>query len=434
MTSYFKNHIWDMICCFLLSTGLAINVFAGYDSSDSKTTSFAAIAAVCAVCVVLLFIAGYNKATTIAGIITAVVLVVAALVIVRSFHASTGSKVDKNPMLFWIVTIAVSAVCYLMTRWRISTILLLIGSCIMMAAFGFLKYPVNFRGYILFFCALVVMFMLRVYENSAVTAYTGSVRFGRYTIQSIAMILVITLAAGGIYAGIIKPLNPKTHELKLITKLESLEILQKVGISKRTEVPQQQNQTNNENDQTQNTNQKQDQDDTTSPQQNRDENQQGDIEQQTQTEEGQAVNYHQDRTWLYVLLAVLIALALAAPFVIRHLLHKRWENKVHEAGPTDGAVMIYQWLTSKLKYAGFTRPPDVSLNKYMRSQRRAMKSFAVGSVDMYSLTRSYEEIVYGYRKLDDVEFSRFWKVYEAFRENMKKKIGRFKYALHYFVI
>lgn len=434
MTAYFKNHIWDMICCLLLSAGLALNVFAGYDSSDPRTTSAAAITAVCAVCIVLLFIAGYNRVSTIAGIIAAVVLIVAAVVVVRSFHASNGGKIDKNPMLFWIVTIAVSAVCYVMTRWRISTIILFVVGCFMTAAFGFLEYPVNLRGYLVFFAAVIVMFMLRVYENSALNAYTGSVRFGRFSMQSIAMLLVVALAAGGIYYGIIRPLDPPTHELKLITKLESLEILQKVGVSKRTEVPQQQNQTKNENDQTQNTNQKQDEDQNKSAQQQKDENQQGDIDQQTQTEKGQAVNYHQDRTWLYILIAVLIALACAAPFVIRHLMHKRWENKVHQAGPTAGAVMVYEWLTKKLRYAGFTRPPDVTLNKYMKSQRRAMKSFAVGSADMYALTRSYQEIIYGCRKLDDVEFGRFWKVYEAFRGNMKKKLGRFRYALHYFMI
>ena len=148
MTAYFKNHIWDMICCLLLSAGLALNVFAGYDSSDPRTTSAAAITAVCAVCIVLLFIAGYNRVSTIAGIIAAVVLIVAAVVVVRSFHASNGGKIDKNPMLFWIVTIAVSAVCYVMTRWRISTIILFVGGCFMTAAFGFLEYPVNLRGYL----------------------------------------------------------------------------------------------------------------------------------------------------------------------------------------------------------------------------------------------------------------------------------------------
>ncbi|MDD7409296.1 MAG: DUF4129 domain-containing protein [Anaerovoracaceae bacterium] len=434
MTAYFKNHIWDMICCLLLSAGLALNVFAGYDSKDPRTESAAAILIVCAVCMVLLFIAGYNRATTIAGILTAVVLIIAALILVRSFHSSHGGKIDRNPMLFWIVIIGVSAVCYLLTRWRISTILLLIGGCVMTAAFAFLKYPVNFKGYIVFFCALAVLFMLRVYESSAVNSYTGSVRFGRYTVQSIALVLVISLAAGGIYAGVIKPLNPKTHELKLITKLESLEILQKAGVSKRTEVPQEQNKTKNENDQQKMTNQKQDQNQTKAPQQKKDENQQGDIQQQTKTEKGQAVNYHQDHTGLYILIAVLIALALAAPFVIRHLLQKRWENKVQKAGPTEGAVMIYQRLLKKLRYAGFDRPPEVTLLKYMRSQRRAMKSFAVGSADMYALTRAYQEIIYGYRKLNEVEFNRFWKVYKAFRGNMKKKLGRFRYAVHYFQI
>ena len=134
------------------------------------------------------------------------------------------------------------------------------------------------------------------------------------------------------------------------------------------------------------------------------------------------------------MIAVMAVLLLTAPFVIRRLVIKRWENRVRQAGPTEGSIMIYRYLMKKLRYAGFTKPPEVTLFKYMKGQRRALKSFAVGSTDLFVLTRLYHKVLYGCRELEPSEFARFWKVYDAFRGNMKDRLGKVKYALRYFFI
>lgn len=433
MRTYYKNHIWDMVICLIMSVSLSYVAFAGYEINDPKARSLVWIGLICAVSVLVVFTAGYNRRTVIIGIGIGLAAAVAVLILVRGFH-STGGRIDKNPALFWMITIGVSALCYILTRWRLTIVILMVGGAIMSAAFGFLKYPINMWAYLLFMAAVIIMFLYRVYDISLLGSYTGSVRYGRYTAQAAAFTLVIALAAGGIFAGIIVPLKPPVHPLKLITKLESLQVLQKVGVSRETEVPDQQKQTQQKNDQNENTDQKQDQDQNTKAQNEKDENQQGDLQQQTRKEKTRAVNYHQSHVWVYVLIAVLTALACASPFVVRHMLNKRWENKVQAADPADGAVMIYDWLMRKMKYAGFTRPEGVTLLRYMRGQKRAMKDFAVGSVSMLTLTRMYQEVIYGCRELSPEEFRRFWRVYKAFRSNLKERLGKFKYALRFFFI
>jgi hypothetical protein len=285
-----------------------------------------------------------------------------------------------------------------------------------------------------FLSAVILVFLYRVYNISLLASYTGSVRFTRYTFQSAAFVLVIVLAAGAVYAGIIRPLDPPTHPLKLITKLESLEILQQVGVSSRTEVPDPDQTTENENDNKETTNQKENQNEDQSPQEEKDENLQGEIKQQTDTEKAQAVNYRRDRTWFYVTIAFLLVLAAVLPFVLRYLLRRRWERKVKESGPTEGAIMVYGYLLKKLRYAGFTKPPGITLFRYMKGQRKAMKAFAVGSTDMFALTRLYQQVLYGCRELEEADFTRFWKVYAAFRGNLKNKLGRVRYILRFFFI
>ncbi len=434
MSTYIRNHVWDYLICLIMSAALAFNVFAGYEIKDPKALSILSVGAVCAVSMILLFAAGYNRITTLAGIGTAVVVIVISVIMVRTYYSKGEGRIDDNPALFWLVTIGVSVVCYLLSRWRIGIAVLLTAGSIMSAAFGFLKYPVSGPAFIVFLSAVILVFLYRVYNISLLASYTGSVRFTRYTMQSAAFVLVIVLAAGAVYAGIIRPLNPPTHPLKLITKLESLEILQQVGVSSRTEVPDPDQTTENENENKETTNQKENQNEDQSPQEEKDDNLQGEIKQQTDTEKAQAVNYRRDRTWFYVTIAFLIALAAVLPFVLRYFLRRRWERKVKEAGPTEGSVMVYSYLLKKLRYAGFTKPPGITLFRYMKGQRKAMKTFAVGSTDLFALTRLYQQVLYGCRELEEADFARFWKVYSAFRGNMKNKLGKVRYLLRFFFI
>ncbi len=434
MNTWLKNHVWDVLCCLILSVSLSFISFAGYEIKDPKASSLLIVVIVCAVCTVLLFAAGYNRVTMLIGIAVAVILIVAAVITARSFHAENGGRIDKNPALFWMITIGSTAVCYLLSRWRIGLIVLLVGGSVLSAAFGFLKYPIRVPVFLIFMFTLILLYLYRVYHVSLLASYTGNVRFTRYMMQSAAFVLVIVMAAGSIYAGVIRPIDPPTHPLKLITKLQSLEILQQVGVSRRTEVQNPDQSTEIENDETKMTNRKKDRNDKQSPQEKKDQEKQGDLQQRTEREKGQAVNYHQDRTWFYVMITILIVLLSAVPFVIRRLLHRRWENRVLSAGPTEGSVMIYRYLLKKLRYAGFTRPPEVTLYNYMKGQRRAMRGFAVGSTDLFVLTDLYQKVLYGCRELEKTEFTRFWKVYTAFRGNMKKKLGKAKYALRFFLI
>ncbi len=434
MGVYFKNHLWELLSCIILSAALSLNVFAGYEITDPKASGWLTTGLVCAVSMMLLFAAGYNRRTTVAGIAVTLVLLVAAVIAIRSFHMSDGRRIDDNPVLFWLVTIGTSVVCYLLSRWRISLIILLTGGSIMLAAFGFLRYPVSLPAFFVFLFSVILLYLHRVYHGALLSSYTGNVRFTAYTAQSAVFVLVVVLLSGAVFAGIIRPLDPPEHPLKLITRLQSLEILQQVGVSRRTEVKDPDQSTEIQNDQTEMSSQKKNRDENRSPQEKKDQEEQGTIRQQTEKEKAQAVSYHRDRTWLYISAAFLILLLVAAPFLLRYLLIRNWERRVRAAGPTDGAAMVYLYLQKKLRYAGFTRPPEITLYAYMKSQRRAMKHFAEGATDLFTLTGMYQQIVYGCRELDEKEFRRFWNVYTHFRKNMKEKMGRFRYALYFFFI
>ncbi len=434
LKEYYTDHLWDLVCCWLLSTGLTLNVFAGYDSPDPKIASLPLIVLLCAVLTVLLFLAGFNKKTVIAGIGTGVFLVLAALIYVRSTGVLAGDgHIDDSPALFWMVIVGTTAACYLLSRWRIGTAVLLVIGVILTAAFCFLEYPVHLVGFLMFIAGTIVIFMYRVYSLSLLKAYTGNVRFHRFGAQSAALALAVMILAGGIYQGIIVPLDPPTQELKLITVLQSFDILEKLGVSKKTEMPWDENQTQLENEEEQTSNEQTEEEDT-SPQEEMDEDLKGDIDRETSKTNAMGIRYDQSKMPLYILLFLLLAALLAAPFVIKRLLRKRWEERVKAAGPTEGSLMIFDYLMKKLRYAGFTKPDSVTLSAYMEGQQEALTPYATEQAGIPDLARDYQRVIYGYRALDDQSFSRFWSVYESFRGNLKKKIGVFRYALRFFAL
>ncbi len=434
LREYYKDQIWDIGCCWLLSAGLTLNVFAGYDSPDPKIASIPLIFLVCAVMTVLLFAAGINKQTTIAGIGIGVATVLASVIYVRVTGVLAGDgHIDDSPALFWLVTIGTSAACYLLSRWRIGTVVLLVIGVILTAAFCFLDYPVHLLGFLLFIAGTIVIFLYRVYSLSLLKAYTGKVRFHRFGAQSAALALAVMILAGGIYQGIIVPLDPPTQELKLITVLQSFDLMEKLGVSKKTELPWDENQTQQENDEEETSNE-QTQEDDTSPQKEMDEDLKGDIDREVDKTDAMGIRYDQSHKALYVFLFLMLAALLASPFVLKRLYRKRWEEKVKAAGPTEGSLMIFDYLMRKLRYAGFTKPDSVTLSAYMEGQKDALQPYATARAGIPDLAKDYQRVIYGYRALDEQTFSNFWSVYEAFRGNLKKKIGLFRYALRFFTL
>lgn len=431
---YYIDHIWDMLCCWILSAGLALNVFAGYDSPDPKVGSLPLTFLFCALLTVVLFAAGFNKKTTIAGIGAAVILLLAAVMAVRSSGAlGEDALIDNNPALFWMVIIGTAAACYLLSRWRIGTVILLVAGVILTAAFCFLEYPVHLLGFLMFIAGTIVIFLYRVYNISLLSAYTGKVGFQRFGAQSMAMVMAVMLLAGGIYQGIIVPLDPPTQDLKLITVLQSFDIMEKLGVSRKTEMPLQDNMTELENDDVETSNEKTEEDES-SPQQETDNTLEGEIERETEKTNAMGIKYDQSRKGLYVLLILLMISLLASPFAAKRWLRKRWEEKVKAAGPTEGSLLIFEYLMKKLRYAGFTRPDSVTLAAYMEGQKEALQAYATEQADVPALAQDYQRVIYGYRALDEQSFAGFWSVYEAFRGNLRKKIGTLRYALRFFML
>lgn len=437
MRAYWNVHIWDGLLCLLMGIGLARNVFAGYLSSDPLVASLIAVVLVTAVCMTALFFAGYNRMTTIAGIVTGVVLLLVCILYVRNSGVLGGEEhFDNSPALFWVVTVGCSAVCYLLSRSRPGMIVLFLAGVIMVAAFCFLEYPVDLPGYLAFTACAATQFCFLVYQSSLAKASSGAVKMRRYTLQSLLLVLMAMLLAAGVFLAVIRPLHPPTHELKLITKLESMEILEKIGVSTRTTLHDEDQKTEQTNEKERTVKDKEEQENTPDENQNSSSSQPDEAEnpEVTEKEPAHAIRYDLKHILLYVLLALLFVAVLVSPFLLRLYFRNRWEARVRSLSPEGQALELYAFFEKRLRLAGFQRPGEVTLHQYVQSQDKLLRFFRVRNVSFRSLTEDYETVLYGMRSLEEDDLKKFWVYYEGFRALLKNRIGRLQYLLHLFQI
>ena len=433
MAQYWKSSLWDAVLCAAASIGLALNVFAGYDTPDPRAGSPLMVGAVTVVCVALLFLAGYNRATTVAGIAAGVLAAAAAVWAVRSTGVLSGAAtIDESPALFWIVTVATAAVTYLLGRSRLGLVLLTLAGCVMTAAFCFLEYPVSLPAFLLFLAAALVSLLLRVCRTGALRADRGSVRRGRYAVQSVVLVGLSLAMAGGIYAGIVRPLDPPTEELKLITTLQSFQLMEVLGISRRTEIQSPDLTTQQTEDETQSVQDELPDALPTAPVQLPDPDREEDLVQQEESVPAQAITYLQQRPVWAALIAAAVILALLAPFGIKALLRRRWEDRVRRTPPGEQGRLLYDEILRKLRLAGLRRPPGVTLREYVQGEQAAFAPVAGEGGDFLALTEDYQRVVYGCQPLDEREAEAFWTAYRNCRRALPRLMGRPRYALRYF--
>lgn len=437
MKPYFRLHALDLCLCALLSFSLGANVFAGYDSPDVKTTSLPVIALVAMGMTLLLFLIGYNHKTAVAGGIAGGALLIVTFLLLRSSGVFGDTEtMDTHPALFWIVMVLVPCICYLLSRSRIGAGVLLLSGALMAAAFGFLEYPLWPVCYLLFLLSAVLMLLYRVYRRSLLRADAGRTKPMRYAAQSLLLVLLTMGVAGGVYFGVIRPLDPPTRELKLVTRLQSLEILEKLGVSRKTEIPSEHRTTQTRNDVNQSSRDDslENQAQQPQPEQEAPPDQQEQVLVPPQSAPARAISYLANSPGLLILLLCLALLLLALPFVLRVLRRRRWEAKLAGKSPRDQCMTLFAYLTKRLRYAGFRRPQGVTLQEYVSRNAEALSDFSVDGCDLMALTDAYQKAYYGCQPLDETQVAAFWTVYRGFRRNLRRKMGGFSYCLRLFWI
>mgnify|MGYP000956897744 FL=1 len=420
MKKYIGEYLGDFILCILIGTGLALNVFAGYEMTDPWSGHLWAVAGMVTAVMVLLFAAYYKRILLVISFIAEAAALIAAIIILQKMGVFTASKtIDQNPLLFWIIVISTSVLVFWAARSRAGIIILFLAGTIMTAAFDFLQFPVCQGGYLAFVFGAFVLLLYRIYCISFRHSDKVQAAFSRYFVQSLIISLAALMLAGGVYYGLVKPTSPPTDQLKLTAQLMSMDIVRKAGISSVTVIPanemvrevQKENQSKDHNE----------------------------PEKEEKIVQGQnpmttkKVTFPLPSNFIWMTAVSIIVLLILA-MIIKLLGRKRWYRALLQQSKEDSALELYNYFLKKIRKTGCGRPDGHTLLEYAYGLQTKLEPYAVGDANFLSLTQIYTKILYGCQNISEDEWELFIDFYKELNHNLKKEMGSLRYLVHLFSI
>lgn len=434
MKHFLKYRVWDFILCVCISLGIVFHIFSGFLLEDSLSSHPAAVAGLLAVEAAALILFSYSRLTTGIGIGIGIVLLALALGYTRG-RDLLGDETENSLIIALLATFLTGLLVYLACRTRVGIIALFLVGVIVTAGTHFLHWPVSGWYFLLFLFAAMIMFWYRTYMKNMVKVSHGMIRLRRFLLQAFILGMAAFVVGGGAYMGIVRPLQPPTRELKLITLLKQMDILEVVGVHNVRELLDPNLISSQDAQDTELANQKTGQDMETGGDMN---DKQGDLNTAEQTsvqhpnkESAQEIFYDLYESllpWLILCIAIIIAVA----FILRYWSRRRWKQRMDSLSPQLQVVNYYEFFIAKLARAGYKRPGNHTLYQYAADISHPLEEYTVGGADFLVLTEIYIRTFYGRNSVTEEEAALFVQFYNNFRRALRRDIGIWKYMIKIF--
>lgn len=437
MRNYLKQRTADCLLCICLSASMVSAVCSGFVLEDPWSRNVAAVFALCAVLQFLLLLIARRRLSIGIGIAVGAIAAIGAAVYLRTYQPFTEES-SNSAFIFLLISVIACILIFLLSRTRAGIVVLFLLGNFIQAGSHFLQFPAPLWSLLLFLLSVSVLFFHRTYIVSASHADLGKIHLVKYLGQILPLCLAALLIAGGLYAGVVRPLNPPTQELKLITVLKSMDPLKVLGVSSVETVldPDMSSEQPPEEDDFAGDEGEDPSDDLgkETPPPNESPEDSDKQQQNTDSERQQfwtAIRYD-DGVRSYLWLLLLIPLLIVAAFVLRLLLRKRWRKKVRALSHEEAVVNYYQFFLKRLERLGLKRAKQHTLEEYVSHTQVQLEPFGEGHSTFGDLTAIYEKVLYGRCPVSDEEYGQFEAFYDSFYRCLRKEAGVVKYYLTVF--
>lgn len=429
MKQYIKLHAWDFLLTVLIAIGMHLNTFSAFMIRESYMTNYVLVAAVTTLVMAVMFVIGYNKRNALlggAGIGVALIIWVIVLRARGYLDDLSAEGTDETIPAFWTIVLFGTAVIYLLTRNR----KILFGAApvglLFCAAFRFLEYPVSVPGLFLLVIAIILEILFLVYKDSLLTANYGNYTIRHFIEQSLAVVTVVVLLSSGIFYGIVKPLDPPTRDLKLITKLMSFDIMELLGVASTQELrePDDENQ-DDDDDQKKEEEEEEKEEEEKEDEQNRESEE--DISASTIT--------YDERDFTVYWVTALIIFLLALPFALKYSLRARRRRRLNGLDANNQAAFVYDFFLKRFKRLGFGKPESATILEYAELQEDFLQNFRGKTGTTFGeLSDIYNRHLYSGADVTPEEVSKFMDGYNSFYRNAKEFLGGWNYIRKFWIL
>lgn len=436
MKSYIRLHAWDFVLTFFMSLGFCLNLFSAWVIRDQYTRNYPLIIVVILAVNALMYVIGYNKKTALIGAAGWCVFAVIWVLFMRSRGWLTfNEEIDKSIPAFWSVLLFATALVYLLTRNRKVLLGVLPFGLLVLAAFRFLEYPVSTAGLFIFVAASALEVLYKVYMDSLMSASYGTFRIRHFLEQSLAVVAAVGVLASGVYYGIVKPLDPPTRELKLITKLLSFDILETLGVSWTEQIESNDLTTDQENDEEQDTKNKEEQkDEEQNDEENEKDSENDQMHQSDETVSTHSITYDEkDYTAVWVTLLVLLLLAL--PFAAKYGLRSRFRKKIFGLSPPEQVRQLYAFFLKKFKRLGLGKEEGQTLQEYVGDQVMGHAMFTASDGTTFENLSDIvmQQIYAGYVPTEE-DARKFRQFHKEFYRHARARTGPLRYLWKFWIL
>ena len=430
MRQYVRLHAWDFLLTVLIAIGMHLNTFSAFMIRESYMTNYLLVTVVTTLVMAVMFVIGYNKRNTIIGGAGWAVFLIGWIIYLRAndlINLEEGA--DETIPAFWSIVIFGSALIYLLTRSR----KILFGAApvglLFCAAFKFLEYPVSVLGLFILVIAVILEILYLVYKDSLLSADYGNYTIRHFLEQSIAIVTVVVMLSTGVFYGIVKPLDPPTRDLKLITKLLSFDILELLGVASTQEVKDP-NQGDEDQDEEEPPEEKEEEKDDEENEQDEDENKQESDEKIS----AQTMSYNEKDYTVYWVTALIILL-LATPFVIKYVLRTRRRRRLNGLDANNQAAFVYDFFLDRLKKLGVGKADSQTILEYAEQQEAVLENFtAEDGTTFEEMTELYNYHLYSKLPVRPEDAKKFMAMYDSFYKNAKAFTGTWRYIRKFWVL
>ena len=429
MKQYVKLHAWDFLLTVLIAIGMHLNTFSAFMIRESYMTNYLLVAVVTTVVMAVMYVIGYNKRNALIGAGgIGLALIIWIIYLRANDYLDLEDGADETFPAFWTIVLFGTGVIYLLTRNR----KILFGAApiglLFCAAFKFLEYPVSVPGLFLLVIAIILEILYLVYKDSLLNADYGNYTLRHFIEQSIAIVTVVVMLSTGVFYGIVKPLDPPTRDLKLITKLLSFDILELLGVASTEEVKEPgENEDDDKDDQKE------------QEQQQEEENEEEDQEDEQNRESNEqisasTISYEEEDYTVYWVTA-LIVLLLAAPFVIKYALRARRRRRLNGLDASNQAAFVYDFFLNRFRKLGYGKADNVTVLEYAEQQGEFLQNFVASDGTTFEeISDIYNHYLYSKVPVTSTEAGQFLAIYDSFYKNARAYVGPWKYLLKFWAL
>ena len=430
MKQYIRLHAWDFILTICIAIGMHLNTFSAFMIRESYMTNYVLVAIVTTLVMAAMYVIGYNKRTSLIGGAGIGIVLIIWIIILRArgyLDNLSAEGADETIPAFWTIVLFGTALIYVLTRSRKVLFFAAPIGLLFCGAFKFLEYPVSVLGLLLLVAAVILELLYLVYKDSLLTASYGNYNIRHFLMQSIAVLLVVMMLSTGVFYGIVKPIDPPTRDLKLITKLMSFDILELLGVSSTQELREPDNDDNEDND---------DQKEQEKEEEEKEEEDKQD-EQNRESEEDVSANTisYDKRDYTVFWVTALILLLLALPFIVKYTLRARRRRRLNGLDPNNQAAFVYDFFLKRFKKLGFGKPESATILEYAEQQEEFLWNFRTkDGLTFEELSELYNLHLYGGKEISSEEANHFVCMYDQFYKNAKAFLGTWKYIRKFWVL